>query len=154
MDEKTKNLKLIEQYPFLLPQQQSTAVSPANYEFGYTELDAIPDGWRTAFGEDICQEIMEELVRNNCVDTYRVLQIKEKYGELHWYSQGGTERIHCEIVPKYEKMSRQICIQCGQPATLISEGWISPWCNTCADKMPHLHFIDINEFYKPDKCDK
>lgn len=149
MDKKTENKKLIERFPFLLPQHRQTGVCPSDFDYGFTELDALPDGWRTAFGEDICKDIMEELVQNNCVDTYRIIQIKEKYGELHWYSQGGTEQIHREIVPKYEKMSRRICIKCGRPATIISTGWIAPWCKTCADDYSHQKYVDIDAFYKP-----
>jgi hypothetical protein len=152
MDKKRENKKLIERYPFLLPWHRLTGKHPTEFDFGFTELDAMPDGWRVAFGEDICKEIMEELVQNDCVDTYRILQIKEKYGQLHWYSQGGTERIHHEIVPKYEKMSRRICVQCGQPATLISLNWITPQCDTCAEKLGHQKCEYIDEFYGS-KCD-
>lgn len=148
MDKKIENKKLIERYPFLLPRHRLTGVCPTDYDFRYTELDAMPDGWRIAFGEDICKEIMEELILKDCVDTYRIMQIKEKYGELRWYSQGGTERIYKEIVPKYEKLSMRTCIKCGQPATLISTGWIAPWCNMCADKFSHDYYVGIDEFYE------
>lgn len=147
MDKKTENKKLIEQYPFLLPRDCLTGACLDNFDFDFTELDAMPDGWRTAFGEAICKEIMQELVRHDCVNTYRIMQIKEKYGELRWYSHGGTERIHLEIIPKYEKLSRRTCIKCGQPATLISAGWITPWCNICADKFSHQNYVDIDVFY-------
>ena len=142
MDKRTENKRLIEQYPFLLP----WGICPTS--FASTELDAMPAGWRIAFGEKLCKEIMEELTRNNCVDSYRIVQIKEKHGALRWYSQGGTERIHREIVPKYEKLSRRICIQCGRPATHVLRGWVTPWCNDCADNLPHQSFIDIGVFYK------
>lgn len=148
MRKNIENKKLVEQYPFLLPRNRWTGACLIDFNYSFTELDAMPVGWRIAFGEDICKEIMEELVQNECVDKYRITQIKEKYGELHWYSHGGTERIHREIVPKYEIMSRRICLQCGQPATLVSIGWIAPWCKTCANKMPHLDFVDVDEFYE------
>lgn len=141
LDNRKENKRLIEQYPFLL--QRETC--PTNFEA--TELDAMPAGWRAAFGEEICKEIMEELVRNNCVDSYQILQIKEKYGELRWYSQGGTERIYREIVPKYERMSRRICIQCGQPAALVSRSWVAPWCNACAEQFSRQNCIDIDAYY-------
>ena len=147
VDKQTENKKLVERYPFLLPQHTLSETSSDNFDFESTELDAMPVGWRTAFGEDICKEIMEELVLNNCVETYQIVQIKEKYGELRWYSQCGTERIHREIVPKYEKMSRRICIQCGQPATLVSKSWVAPWCNTCAEQLPRHECVDIDAFY-------
>ena len=83
MDSRNENRRLIGQYPFLLP----WGTDSANFES--TELDAMPAGWRIAFGEKLCKEIMEELTRNNCVDSYRVVQIKEKHGALRWYAQGG-----------------------------------------------------------------
>ena len=145
MDTRTENKQLIERYPFILPQHSLSGAHSTGFES--TVLDDMPVGWRAAFGEDLCKEIMEELVRNNCVDSYQVLQIKEKYGELRWYSQGGTERIHREIVPKYENMSRRICIQCGQPATLVSISWFAPWCNACAKQFRHQKCIDMDAFY-------
>lgn len=140
VDKQTESKKLIERYPFLLPQHALSGTHSTGFES--TVLDDMPVGWRAAFGEELCKEIMEELVRNNCVDSYQVLQIKEKYGELRWYSQGGTERIHREIVPKYERMSRRICIQCGQPATLVSKSWVAPWCKTCAEQIPRSEYVD------------
>ena len=144
VDKQTENEKLIERYPFLLPQHSLSGTHSTDFEFSV--LDEMPAGWRAAFGEDICKEIMEELVRNNCVDSYQIVQIKEKYGELRWYSQGGTERIHREIVPKYEKISRRICIQCGQSAILVSKSRIAPWCNACAEQSPRPECVDIDAF--------
>lgn len=141
MDSRNENRRLIEQYPFLLP----WGTDPANFES--TELDAMPTGWRSAFGEELCKEIMEELTRYNCVDSYRVVQIKEKHGALRWYAQGGTEQIHREIVPKFEKLSRQICIQCGRPATVVLLDWIAPWCDACAKKLGRQKYVDIDDFY-------
>ena len=140
MDKRTENQQLIERYPFIRPQHSLSGAHSIGFES--TVLDDMPVGWRTAFGEDLCKEIMEELVRNNCVDSYQVLQIKEKYGELRWYSQGGTERIHREIVPKYERMSRRICIQCGQPATLVSKSWVTPLCNACVEQILRPEYVD------------
>lgn len=147
MDKQTESKQLIERYPFLLTQHTLSGTHSTGFES--TVLDDMPVGWRTAFGEDLCKEIMEELVQNNCVESYKILQIKEKYGELRWYSQGGTERIHREIVPKYEKMSRRICIQCGQPARLISKSLVAPWCNACAEQSPRQEFVDIDAIYGP-----
>ena len=141
MDSRKENKRLIGQYPFMLP----WGTDSANFES--TELDIMPTGWRIAFGEELCKEIMEELTRNNCVDSYRIVQIKEKHGALRWYAQGGTERIHREIVPKFEKLSRRICIQCGRPATLVSLDWIAPRCDACAEQFPHLKYVDIDAIY-------
>lgn len=82
------NKALIEEYPFLLPRNRFTDEVPKNYDYTYTELDDLVDGWRMAFGEDICQEIKEELVKYNALDSYRITQIKEKFGSLRWYDTG------------------------------------------------------------------
>lgn len=57
-----------------------------NYEF--TWLDDMPDGWRIAFGDQMVEEIHQELIKYNFVDDYKIIQIKEKYGGLRWYDNG------------------------------------------------------------------
>lgn len=146
-DIRLNNIRLIERFPFLLPRSRWTGDVPDDYDYEYTELDDMPDGWRKAFGEDICQEIMDELVANDCVEDYRIIQIKEKYGTLRWYDNWGTRKIHGEIIPKYEKLSECVCINCGAPATRYTTGWISPWCSTCAEKLTQPT-ISAREYFK------
>lgn len=129
-----ENKKLVERFPFLLPRNRWTGEVSDDYDYSYTELDAMPDGWRKAFGEQMCQEIYDDLILNNCLDTYRIMQIKEKFGLLRWYDSSTTEKIIREIIPKYEALSKKICINCGNPATKVSTGWISPYCDKCAPK--------------------
>lgn len=131
-----KNKALCEKYPFL--------VSDNNINYEYTKLDEMPDGWRRAFGEQMCEEIARELEANNMSDTYHVLQIKEKYGSLRWYDNGFTEHGN-EIISKYEELSKRTCISCGEPATLVSTGWISPWCDKCAAEI-QAYVVPIEEF--------
>ena len=47
---------------------------------------------------------------------------------LHWYDGGSSKEVQ-DIISKYEKLSRNTCIVCGKPATKISGGWISPFCD-------------------------
>lgn len=129
------NKKLIERYPFLMPRNRWTGEAPEDFDYSYTELDAMPDGWRKAFGEQMCEEIREELVRVGYLEKYRIAQIKEKYGSLRWYDFGATERILREIIPKYTRLSKRTCIMCGAPATKMSTGWISPYCDACAESV-------------------
>lgn len=93
---KQKNRELCERFPFLIPSNRWSGIRITEadkggffpgkpdvipeYDYEYTELDSMPDGWRVAFGEQMCQEIMDELVANRMVDDYRITQIKEKYG--------------------------------------------------------------------------
>lgn len=143
-----KNRALIERFPFLMPRNRWTDKIPEDFDYSYTELDAMPDGWQKAFGEQLCEEIRAELVRADYLDKYRITQIKEKYGSLRWYDLGCTKRMLREIIPKYERLSARTCIQCGKPATKISTGWISPYCDTCADKIGRYErFIPVETHF-------
>lgn len=98
----------------------------------YTELDDMPDGWRKAFGIQMCKEIKQELKKHKgALKNYRITQIKEKFGGLRWYDFGSPEKVWKEIIPKYTELSYKTCIDCGKPAEYISVGWISPYCNNC-----------------------
>lgn len=132
---KIQNKRLIKRYPFLAIRDWRTD-KPIDYEFTY--LDDIPSGWRKAFGIQMCEEIREILIKGNYLNNYRVAQVKEKFGALRWYDEGASDSIYRElqdIINKYEEISARTCIWCGRPATKISLGWISPWCDNCADRM-------------------
>lgn len=72
-----------------------------DYDYSYTMLDDMPDGWRKAFGEELCEAIREELIKVGLLDQYRIIQIKEKYGELVWYGAHGNETIRKDILRQY-----------------------------------------------------
>ena len=48
----------------------------------------MPKGWKRSFGIYLCEELREELIRidPSLLDTYRVSQVKEKYGEEVFYN--------------------------------------------------------------------
>ena len=162
---KKRNKELCDRYPFLIPRNSFSGKSildcrgidgeegywPGNpedhpaYDYEYTLLDDMPEGWRKAFGESLCHEIMDELIDKDKVDAYRVDQIKEKYGYLCWYDHNSTEKILSEILPKYEDLSICTCISCGKPAEYVSSGWISPWCEDCARNSNwHARHVPLN----------
>jgi len=127
-----ENKKLIKEYPFLLPRNRWTGDVAKDYDYSYTELDAMPTGWRNAFGLAMCQEIKDELVKYNYLNDYRIVQIKEKYGSLRWYDAGHPAGSNIQkIIDKYEKMSEDICINCGKPSKYYTKGWITFICEDC-----------------------
>ena len=141
-----QNRALCEKYPFLIPTNRFSgmriteaagggfwpgdpeAVPEYNYE--YTELDAMPRGWRISFGEQLCEELKQALIKDGLLDKYRITQIKEKYGSLRWYANFDTDEIS-KIIDKYTRLSYRTCVKCGASATLITTGWISPYCDIC-----------------------
>lgn len=120
----------------------------------YTELDAMPDGWRKKFGLQMCEEIKQALLSEKdgkkLLKDYRIMQIKEKFGGLRWYDNVSTKKVS-EIINKYEYISMKTCIVCGEPATYISNGWISPYCDKHIDNKDYATSID--KFYNIDADD-
>lgn len=112
----------------------------------YTELDAMPKGWRRAFGIQMCKEIKHALIKvggRKALYKYRITQIKEKYGELRWYDENSCVDI-VKIIQKYEYISARTCINCGDLATGYTpyEYWKSPYCDNCKPKSSK-YFIDF-----------
>lgn len=155
-----ENKKLCERYPFLIPRNCWTdktiwnkRIRKRNWRYvepySYTELDEMPEGWRKAFGIQMCEEIREVLIKGNYLRDYRIAQIKEKFGALRWYDEGTPDSIYKkiqDIIYKYEEISARTCINCGKPATKISTGWICPFCDKCADKLSdRVKFKEIND---------
>lgn len=75
-----KNKELIKKHPYLLPKYLWTDEPIEDYDYSFTLLDDMPDGWRKAFGEQMCDEITAVLKRYNFLNDYRIIEIKEKYG--------------------------------------------------------------------------
>lgn len=139
----TENERLKIEYPFLIRRDWQGKVIEND---DWTYLDEMPDGWRKAFGEKMCQELKDILVKADYLNKYRILQIKEKFGLLCWYGGIIPESISEEYtawLEKYEDLSEKTCIECGKPATKISLGWISPFCDDCASKIEYEKFKEI-----------
>lgn len=174
------NKELIEKYPWLTPfnrfsgklitdcagQNGEEGYWPGNptahpdYDYDFTELDSLADGWRKAFGEQMCEEIdrvvksWPEEQRKN----FRIMGIKEKWGHLCIYTNYVDSDIN-KIISKYSLISEFTCIHCGEPAHWITRGWYMPICDKCAreaydNKKSKVDFkfedeyIDIDEYYK------
>ena len=182
MFSKEYNKELCMKYPFLIPRNRwsgkritdGAGFWPGNpeavpeYDWDHTELDQMPDGWRKAFGEQLCAELKTELEQEKeivriitdknpdqmkmkcCLwtrDAVRQL-IKEKYGMLRWYDNGNTKEGY-RIIGKYVAISKRTCICCGEPATVIATGWISPFCDKCLPEYGGVkeRTIPIDEYY-------
>lgn len=113
----------------------------------YTELDAMDDGWRKAFGIQMCEEIKAQLKKEKYLYKYRITQIKEKFGRLEWYDEGHSPEVG-GIIEKYGEMSYNTCVVCGEPATKITCGWICPYCDEHFPKDRKVHMEKVNGKWK------
>ena len=145
------NRWLCYKYPWLIPHNRWTDEEDPEYDYSYTELDSMPNGWRRTFGEQMCEEIQKLLEEADWVDKYRILQIKEKFGSLRWYDSSVPESIRerlDKVIQKYEEISARTCFICGAPATKISMSWICPWCDKCAAEQEYEAFEPIEKYFK------
>ena len=145
-----RNKKLCKKYPFLIPRYAWTGKVIEDYDYSYTEWDDIPDGWKIAFGDMLLKELGAELKRCNFLDKYRIVQIKEKYGELRLYDNGVPRGCNVwNIIEDYSALSRNICISCGKPDVPHTvDGWIMPLCKKCFCKNKYNHPDDYEKCYR------
>lgn len=59
----------------------------------------------------------------------QILQIKEKFGGLRFYTNGLPESGH-ELIMKAMDKSCEVCEECGEPGRVISGSWIRTLCPT------------------------
>jgi len=135
-----RNYYLVKKYPFLKPQvgwgvDMEWKRSGYRYHYEETWLDGLPRGWRKAFGLKLCDDLKKALA--NCsynTNDYKVHQVKEKFGYLCWYDEGGNNLTRSAI-DKYVEMSSKVCQICGKPATHATVRWIGFYCEDCAKKL-------------------
>jgi len=89
------------------------------------------DGWFNLIDE-LCGSIQSYIDLNSRPDRVipqvTVDQVKEKFGTLRFYYQGGNDLIH-GMVWFAESMSGRICVKCGEPGTRQSDnGWVYTAC--------------------------
>ena len=135
--------KYREQYPWLRLENLYTGKIDEELD----AMDDMPDGWKLAFGDMFCEEMDAAIRKANLVDDFVVLQVKEKWGFLHFYVSHHTDEIN-DIIRKYEILSSRICLGCGKPdVSMLNLSWISPLCEDCynehiSDTRPYSEVSD------------
>jgi len=81
----------------------------------------IGPGW---YG--LVKKLIEELIEDGW--DKQICQVKEKFGGLRFYTNGGGEN-HYSIISKYENLSVKICEKCGEPGESRGGGWIVTLCD-------------------------
>jgi len=126
--------KLFEKYPKIFRQKdlpmQQTAMC-----WG---LDC-GDGWYNII-DTLCHQIQWHIEHNLSKDedpevvNVEATQVKEKYGGLRFYYDGGNDFIS-GLVYMAEGMSEKTCEECGAPGEANKGGWISTLCQPHHDTL-------------------
>lgn len=73
------------------------------------------------------------------------VQVKEKFGTLRFYYDGGDEYIH-GLAAMAEAMSARTCESCGVPAKSTNNGWIKTICQPCVDSREERRKQELAEY--------
>ena len=124
-----RNVILIWRYPWLAVRNWKTGKKYL------TSVWATPHGggWNKAFFFQMMEEIRKAAKKDGVLHTLQTDDYKSKYGELRFYTSGGSRDID-EIIHEYECLSGNICENCGEPDVGYTKGWITPICKTCYEK--------------------
>ncbi len=125
-----KNYFFCLRYPFMKARNVWTDKSCG---YSFTKYDEIPEGWRKAFGKQLCKELKVALKKDGILKTFRFTQIKEKWGELCLYNNG-VGKHSGKVISKYEILSLCYCINCGEPVRYSTNGWVEYICENCKSK--------------------
>lgn len=124
--------RLIEKYPKIFTHESGKP--------NYWSIDC-GDGWYTLI-EMLCDRIQS---RCDCVKKsstlnsddwdiqtqFEAIQVKEKFGTLRIYGNGGDDYVF-GLIEMAEQISSTICIQCGSNHNVkMTTGWITPFCEKC-----------------------
>ena len=134
---KLRNKKLIKKYPWLRIRNVWTDKFIEIGDYSSTELDALPEGWVRCFGVMMVKELNALLERAHYVNKFRIVEAKEKYGQLRLYHNGVPRSIYDEferVIDKYTYLSENVCANCGRPDVFMTfSGWDFPLCKHCWD---------------------
>lgn len=123
-----QNKKLCKRYPWLI----------IDGYYDCIELDCMPRGWRKAFGDLWCEDVDREIRMGHLLEgvyPFKVLQLKEKYGQFRQYFSISTKELE-RIISNYETISEYVCVWCGKLDSPIinNHGWYEPLCRKCYEK--------------------
>lgn len=129
--------KLFNRFKFFKPERPA---SEALMCFGFE----CSDGWFDLIWK-LCEDVEKELSKQGSpkektkrllqnYGDFEVVQVKEKFGGLRFYTNGSTKEIN-NLINKAESMSLVTCEECGKPGkNQANKGWIETLCDECRSK--------------------
>jgi hypothetical protein len=116
--------KLVEAFPKLYSKRGGSMQETCMY-WGFE----CGDGWFQLLWD--ASEKLEAL--NNAGQNIKASQVKEKFGTLRFYINGGDEKAD-EIISAAEDRSAVTCEGCGEPGKLRGKYWLYTACDAHARK--------------------
>ena len=98
--------------------------------WSYDDMLKGCEGWHKIFHHRIWKDMKRQLIKDNMLYSFRITDIKEKYGYLRIYCHSATKEIY-RIIEAYGRMSYYKCINCGKNAKFLTGGYILPYCEDC-----------------------
>ena len=122
--------KLFNKYPLIF-QQKDLSMKETAMCWG---IDCF-DGWFFLL-DQLCNSIQNyiDLNKHLNIEQVQTTQVKEKFGTLNFYYQGGDKHID-GMVHMIESMSYYSCEKCGSTENIgQTKGWIFTLCKDCSLK--------------------
>lgn len=108
----------------------------ANMKAGdFSEFDKMSQAWASDYKERMKQDYLVGNLRQvpEPVPQVVVSQVKEKFGTLRFYYNGGDDEIS-GMVRMAESMSAVTCEECGTPGRRRGGGWVRTLCDAHAEQ--------------------
>jgi hypothetical protein len=119
--------QLCEKYPLIFADRNKSMMESCMF-WGFEH----GDGWYPII-DSLCDNIQNHIdwqtKQGKTVPQVVATQVKEKFGTLRFYYNGGDDVID-GMVRMAESWSAVACEECGAPGTQNSRGWIKTLCET------------------------
>jgi len=119
--------QLCEKYPLIFADRNKSMMESCMF-WGFEHCD----GWYPII-DSLCGNIQNHIdwqtKQGKTVPQVVATQVKEKFGTLRFYYNGGDDVID-GMVRMAESWSAVACEECGAPGTQNSQGWIKTLCET------------------------
>lgn len=107
-----------------------------------------PQGEPTEYRTQLVDEAIKKAKYRDVPEKIRQVvasQVKEKFGTLRFYYDGGDEYIH-GLAAMAEAMSARTCESCGAPTKSTNDGWIRTICQSCIDSREERRQKELAEY--------
>jgi hypothetical protein len=78
---------------------------------------------------------ISKIVKENNIDDFRIVQIKEKFGSLRIYTMGNSNEDIKNLISEMEEKCSYTCEKCGSKEGILrTNGWVRVICDECEEK--------------------